>query len=99
VRIATVVGNVVSTIKDKSYYGYKLMIIEYMDENGRPSGARQIAFDGGQAGIGDVVLVNVDGGAANLLLDKEIIADVTICGVLDSYTYDGKTRIFAGSGG
>ncbi|GHS92632.1 hypothetical protein AGMMS50276_00960 [Synergistales bacterium] len=94
-RIATIVGNVVSTIKDQTYYGYKLMIIEYMDENGRPSGARQIAFDAAQAGIGDVVLVNVDGGAANMLLDKEIIADLTICGVLDSYTYDGETRIFS----
>ena len=26
-----------------------------------------------------------------MLLDKDIIADVTICGVLDSFTYDGKT--------
>ncbi len=91
-RIAKVVGNVVSTIKDQSYYGYKLMIIEYLDENGAPDGNRLIAFDAGQAGVGDVVLVNVDGGAANMLLDKDIIADVTICGVLDSFTYDGKTQ-------
>ena len=91
-RIATVVGNVVSTIKDESYYGYKLMIIEYLDEVGNPSGPRQIAFDAAQSGVGDVVLVNVDGGAANMLLDKDIIADVTICGVLDSITYEGNTR-------
>jgi microcompartment protein CcmK/EutM len=95
VRIAKVVGNVVSTIKDETYCGYKLMIIEYRDESGRPSGARQIAFDGGQAGIGDVVLVSADGGAANMLLDKEIIADLTICGVLDSCTYDGETSVFS----
>lgn len=93
-RIATVVGNVVSTVKDNTFSGYKLMIIEYMDESGRPSGARQIAFDAAQAGVGDVVLVNVDGGAANMFLDKEIIADLTICGILDSYTYNGKTTEF-----
>jgi microcompartment protein CcmK/EutM len=91
-RIARVVGNVVSTIKDEGYYGYKLMIIEYLDENNNPEGVRQIAFDAGQAGVGDIVLVNVDGGAANMLLDKEIIADLTICGVLDSITYNGKTE-------
>ena len=93
-RIARVVGNVVSTIKDSSYHGYKLMIVEYLGEDGRPDGARVIAFDAADAGVGDVVLVNADGGAANMLLDKEIIADLTICGVLDSFTYDGETRVF-----
>ena len=93
-RIARVVGNVVSTIKDTSYHGYKLMIVEYLDEDGSPSGARQIAFDAAQAGVGDVVLVNTDGGAANMILDKEIIADLSICGVVDSYTYDGETAKF-----
>ena len=92
-RIARVVGNVVSTVKDRSYNGFKLMIVEYLSEDGSPAGARQIAFDAADAGVGDVVLVNVDGGAAKMLLDEEIIADLTICGVLDSYTYDGETRV------
>lgn len=90
-RIARVVGNVVSTIKEETYYGYSLMIIEYLDEHGQPSGARQIAFDAAQSGVGDTVLVNVDGGAANMMMDKNIIADLTICGVLERYTYDGQT--------
>lgn len=91
-RLARVVGNVVSTIKNDDYYGYKLMIIEWLDENGNTEGKREIAFDAGQAGIGDVVLVNTDGGAANMLLcDKNIVADVTIAGVIDRFTYGGKT--------
>ena len=93
-RLARVVGNVVSTIKDKTYHGYKLMIVEYLDEDLKPSGSRVIAFDAAQAGVGDYVLVNVDGGAANVFLDKEIIADLTICGVLDSFTCDGETKRF-----
>jgi len=93
-RIARVVGNVVSTIKDKGHYGYKLMIVEYLDDDLKPDGPRQIAFDAADAGIGDFVLVNVDGGAANMFLDdKDIIADITICGVLDSLTIDGTTSI------
>jgi microcompartment protein CcmK/EutM len=93
-KLARVVGNVVSTIKDSGYYGYKLMIVEFMDETGSPTEPRQIAFDGAQAGIGDVVLVNTDGGAANMILDEAIVADFTICGVIDHYTYDGNTTKF-----
>lgn len=93
-RIARVVGNVVSTVKDEGHESYKLMIVEYLDGELKPDGARQVAFDCADAGIGDVVLVNVDGGAANMLLcDNKIIADITICGVLDTMTLDGKTTV------
>ncbi|GHU63163.1 hypothetical protein AGMMS49983_06020 [Clostridia bacterium] len=95
-KLARVVGNVVSTIKDPGYYSYKLMIVEFLDEKGYPIGARQIAFDGAQAGIGDIVLVSIDGGAANLILDETIIADFTICGVIDHYTYEDETTEFRG---
>ncbi|MDD3401092.1 MAG: EutN/CcmL family microcompartment protein [Eubacteriales bacterium] len=89
-KIARVVGNVVSTVKEKTHYGKKFLIVEYMDQNGQAQGARQIAFDAVDAGIGDVVLVDIDGGAAKMLLnDKEDISNVTICGVLDHYTFDG----------
>lgn len=91
-RIARVVGNVVSTIKDYKFHGHKLMIVELVDLNGTPIESRQIAFDAANAGVGDLVLVNVDGGAAKMLLhDDDIIADWTICGVLDHYSVDGET--------
>ena len=91
-RLARVVGNLVSTIKEKTHYSYKLLIVEYLDGAGNPVEAQQIVFDGADAGIGDLVLVNVDGGATKMLLkDDEIIADWTICGVLDHYMVDGET--------
>ncbi len=90
-RLARVVGNVVSTVKEQTHHNYKLMIVEFLDESGSAVGARQIAFDGADAGLGDIVLVNVDGGAAKMLLnDKAVIADNTICGVVDFWTYNGK---------
>jgi len=92
-KLAKVVGNVVSTVKEKTHSSYKLMIVEFIDQNGKPSGARQIAFDSANAGVGDVVLVNIDGGAAKMMLDdKEIIADLTICGVIDHIAYDKETK-------
>jgi microcompartment protein CcmK/EutM len=94
VKIAKVVGNLISTIKDKCFHGYKLMIVEFLNPDGTPDGKRQIAFDAAHAGVGDIVLVNIDGGAANILTgDKELIADLTICGVLDSFTIDGRQTV------
>jgi microcompartment protein CcmK/EutM len=94
VKIARVVGNIISTIKDKCFHGYKLMLVEYLYPDGTPDGKRQIAFDAARAGIGDIVLVSADGGAANIITgDEALIADLTICGVLDSFTINGKRTI------
>ena len=84
-KLARVVGNVVSTVKDACYTGQKLMI-------GSLTGNQAIAFDVADAGIGDTVLVNVEGGSANMFLGRSVIADLTICGVIDHITLDGETR-------
>ena len=91
-RLARVVGNVVSTVKERGYYGYKLMLVEYFDpKSGVPQGPRMIAFDCADAGIGDTVLVNTDGGAGNMLLNDDFaIVDLVICGVVDSYAMEGR---------
>jgi microcompartment protein CcmK/EutM len=90
-KIGRVVGNVVSTVKNDTHFGYKLMLIEYIDTHGKAISPRQIAFDGADAGVGDIVLINDDGGAAKMMLnDDEVIADLTICGVLDHFSYDGQ---------
>ena len=50
-----------------------------------------IAFDCADAGIGDTVLVNTDGGAGNMLLNDDFaIVDLVICGVVDSYAMEGR---------
>ncbi len=90
-KIARVVGNVVSTIKDHKFYGHKLMIVEFIDLSGAPLGPREIAFDCANSGTGDIVLVNVDGGATKMFFDdNELIADWTICGVIDHCAVDGQ---------
>lgn len=82
--LARIVGNVISTIKPESHHGNKLMIVEYLDLEGKPYGYRQIVMDMADAGVGDIVLVNVDGGASLMILeDKKLIVDCVICGVVD----------------
>jgi microcompartment protein CcmK/EutM len=82
----------VSTIKDECFVGQTLLIVDYLDDAGNMTGNQAIAFDAADAGVGDTVLVNVDGGAAGMFLGRQCIADLTICGVIDSITLDGETR-------
>lgn len=91
-KLARVVGNVVSTIKDAGFAGQKLMIVDYLDDDGNLTGNNAIVFDVADAGIGDTVLVAADGGAASILLGRQCIGDQTICGVIDHLTCDGKIR-------
>lgn len=93
-KLGRVVGNVVSTIKDPGFYGHKLLIVDYIDEDGNMTGNQVICFDVADAGVGDTVLINVDGGAANMFLGRECIGDLTVCGVLDSVTLDDETRVY-----
>ena len=56
------------------------------------TGEEAIVFDAAQAGVGDVVLVTTNGSAASQLLGDRVIADMTICGVVDSVSLDGTVR-------
>ena len=51
-----------------------------------------ISHDAADAGNADIVLVNNDGGAAQKIIgDTKLISSVTICGVIDSYSWQGQT--------
>ena len=91
-KIARVTGTVVSTIKYEKYVGMKLLRVRHLTLDGQPTGEELIALDAADAGIGDIVLVNNDGGAAQMIMgDTKLIASVTICGVSDSYSWQGHT--------
>ena len=91
-KIARVTGTVVSTVKYEKYRGYKLLKVRHLTLEGEMTGEELIALDAADAGIGDIVLVNNDGGAAQMIMDDtKLIASVTICGVIDSYGWQGQT--------
>ena len=85
---ARVVGNIVSTKKKEALVGYKLMIIQPLDNFGKDAGAETIAIDTVGAGIGDLVIVIAEGWAARACAqakDKLAPMDVVIAGIIDSY--------------
>lgn len=91
-KIGKVTGTVVSTVKYEDYRGFKLLKVRPIDLEGNFAGEEVVALDAANAGIGDTVLINNDGGSAQMIMgEKRLIASVTVCGVVDHFTYRGKT--------
>ena len=83
--IGRVVGNVVSTQKNRKLEGTKLLMVQPLDLRGEPRGATVIAIDSVDAGVGDRVLVVLDGKAAMTALDRGLVAvDSAVVGVVDA---------------
>jgi len=85
VLIARVLGNVVSTQKNRKLEGTKLLLVQPLDLDGAPRGATVIAVDSVDAGVGDRVLLVLDGKAAMTALDRGLAAvDAAVIGVIDA---------------
>lgn len=87
-RLARVVGNVVSTVKDASLKGKKILLLKHLDEKGRPVGRAFIALDSIGAGAGEVVYYIRGTEATFPFLPEEVPSDTTIVGIVDSW--DGR---------
>jgi microcompartment protein CcmK/EutM len=89
--IARVVGSVVSTQKNGKLEGAKLLFAQPLDLDGQDRGAAVIAIDAVDAGVGDRVLLVLDGKAAMMALDRGLAGvDAAIVGVIDSVEIAGQ---------
>jgi len=68
VKLARVVGNVVSTINTPDFEGRTLLLCDMLDPEGKPSGGYQIAVDSIGAGAGETVLLLDEGNGARQVL-------------------------------
>ena len=69
-KLARVVGNIVSNAHHPAYDGHKLMLVEKMGPDGKSSGPSTLAVDLVQAGPGDKVLVLSEGNGIRQLLGQ-----------------------------
>ncbi|MCQ3931624.1 MAG: hypothetical protein DPW16_14295 [Chloroflexi bacterium] len=83
--LARVVGNVVATIKHPFYEGRKLMLVQRLDLDHKPTSIYDVAVDDVQAGVGDFVLVFDEGTGARQILQAGNTAPVraVIVGIVD----------------
>ncbi len=79
-----VVGNVVATAKHASHAGQKLLLVEPLDLAEKPTGAPFVAVDAVDAGVGDRVLLTLDGWAAMTAVGRpRSPIDAAVIGVID----------------
>ena len=68
--LGKVIGNVVSTIKLPIYQGYKILIVQPVNNKEEPQGESVLALDTVLAGVGDTVLVIDEGNSSRLIMNN-----------------------------
>ncbi|GIT67264.1 MAG: ethanolamine utilization protein EutN [Acidobacteriota bacterium] len=87
-RIGRVTGALVSTQKHEKLDGAKLLLVQPIDADGHVSGVTVLAVDAAQAGVGDTVLLVMEGRAAGQAVRRRAApVDTAIVGVIDSVTH------------
>jgi len=83
--LGKVIGNVISTIKLPIYQGYKILIVQPMNDKEEPQGESVLALDTVQAGVGDTVLVIDEGNSSRLIMNNSTAPVRTmIVGIVDA---------------
>jgi ethanolamine utilization protein EutN len=83
-QIAQVVGTVVSTQKHRKLEGAKLLLVQPQTPDGTPRGPVLLAIDSVGAGVGERVLLVIEGKAAGDALGKKAApVDAAIIGIID----------------
>jgi ethanolamine utilization protein EutN len=87
-HIARVVGTVVATQKNRKLEGAKLLLVQPLTLEGQARGVALLAIDSVGAGVGETVLVVIEGKAAGDALRRKAAAvDAAVIGIVDSIDY------------
>jgi len=91
VYIGRVSGTVVATIKNELFQGRKMLVVDKLNLQGRPTGRYDIAVDMVQAGAGDLVLVLDEGNSARQIVGREPNGAIraVIVGIIDQVDIPG----------
>jgi len=97
VKVARVVGTVVSTINAPVFDGRRLLLCDFLDAAGQPDGAYTIAVDAVGAGAGEAVLIIDEGNSA-----RQVVGLATgpiravVVGIVDELMVDGRPVLAEG---
>jgi ethanolamine utilization protein EutN len=83
-QLARVIGTVVSTVKNESLEGRKLLVVQSLNKDLEPSGKPMVAVDAIGAGIGELVFWCRGREASFPFKREDTPTDCTIVGIVDS---------------
>ncbi|MCB9547166.1 MAG: EutN/CcmL family microcompartment protein [Myxococcales bacterium] len=82
--LGRVIGTCVATVKYEGMQGYRLLIVEPVDDEGRVTGDPHVAVDVTQAGPGETVFL-VGSREAALACDPSFVpVDAAVVGIVDA---------------
>ena len=88
-QIGRVVGTVVSTQKHRKLEGAKLLLVQPLELDDRPRGTPLLTIDSVGAGVGEKVLIVIEGKAAGAALRRKAApVDAAIIGIVDAVTIE-----------
>ncbi len=90
-QIAKVRGTVVSTHKTRSLVGIKLLLVQFIDVEGKLSPDYEIAADIVGAGINEWVLVTRGSAARKEQGNEERPIDAMVIGIIDTVSLDNSS--------
>ena len=82
--ISRVIGEIVSTRKHPSHEGQKILLVQPLQLDGTNRGNALVAMDAAGAGVGDLVLVALDGYSAMSSVGRpNSPIDMAVIGIID----------------
>jgi ethanolamine utilization protein EutN len=87
-QLAKVIGTVVATVKDPALKGIKILMIQPLTDDLKPTGEPLAAVDSVQAGVNDLVHW-IAAREATLVLPEPFVAiDAAITGIVDDVNHE-----------
>ena len=91
-NLGKVIGTVVATRKEQAMEGLKLLMVRYVDTDGRETGGAVVAADSVGAGPGELVLVATGSSARQTIATDKRPCDAVIMAIVDSWDIDGEVK-------
>ena len=89
-ELAKVKGTIVSTAKAEKLQGYKLLLLNLIQPDMKPSGTYVVAVDAVGAGEGEVVIVCRGSSARQAEKLTSVPTDASIIGIVDTVEFKGE---------
>ncbi len=91
-QLARVSGTVVSTRKEPSMEGLKLLLVKPLDEEGKETGNALVAADAVGAGPDEVVLIASGSSARQTVATDKRPVDAVILAIVDTWEVGGAVK-------
>ncbi len=98
-KIAKALGTVVSTQKEPSLQGVKLLLVQYLNEDGQPLPEYEVAADLVGAGVGEWVLVSIGSGARKVPGNESRALDAAVVAIIDTVNLNNRSLYSKKDGG